>query len=102
MSSKRTTYDARPRAARRVRRLIMETLRGVEPKLIERDNLDGRECVTLGEAARFLCCSQGTLENWVSAKKFTAVDGYRKVGGLSRVHMPTLRARFADGSLMGK
>jgi hypothetical protein len=58
------------------------------------------ECVKLGEAAEYLHCSQGTLENWISAKKFTKADGLRKVGGLSRVHMPTLRARFADGTLM--
>jgi Helix-turn-helix domain len=59
-----------------------------------------QECVTPSEAAEYLHCSQGTLENWISAKKFTKADGLRKVGGLSRVHMPTLRARFADGTLM--
>lgn len=59
-----------------------------------------RECVKLGDAARYLDCSQGTLENWIGAKKFTKADGLRRVGGLTRIHMPTLRARFASGTLM--
>jgi hypothetical protein len=30
----------------------------------------GCECVMLSEAAEYLHCAQGTLENWISAKKF--------------------------------
>jgi hypothetical protein len=86
----------------------MATARGygapVPTTLSEREPIDthplDQECVKLSEAAEYLHCSQGTLENWISAKKFTKADGLRKVGGLSRVHMPTLRARFADGTLM--
>lgn len=63
-------------------------------------NVSSRECITLQDAAKYLICSQGTLMNWISAKKFTEADGLRRVGGLSRVHFPTLRARFADGTLM--
>src|ERR1700704_1022954 len=40
-----------------------------------------RECIKLKEAAEYLECSQGTLENWISARKFTTADGLRRVGG---------------------
>jgi hypothetical protein len=60
----------------------------------------GPDCITLAEAAKYLICSQSTLMNWITYKKFTEADGLRRVGGLSRVYFPTLKARFADGTLM--
>jgi hypothetical protein len=64
------------------------------------DAIPDKECIRLDEAARYLQCSPGTLSNWIYPGKFTDADGLRKIGGLSRVHLPTLRARFEDGTLL--
>jgi hypothetical protein len=64
------------------------------------DVIPDKECVRLSVVAQYLDCSPGTLENWISAKKLTRADGLREVGGLTRFHLPTLRARFAAGTLL--
>jgi hypothetical protein len=64
-----------------------------------------RECGRIRDAARFLDIAPATLTNWITLKKFTKADGLRKMGDrATRIHMPTLKARFADGTLtvMGK
>jgi hypothetical protein len=61
-----------------------------------------RELVRTADAARYLGCASGTLSNWITYKKFTRADGLRKIGGITRIHMPTLRARVLDDTLMKK
>lgn len=80
----------------------MAATRPAPAKLTQDESPNPSDCVRLSAAARYLDCSQGTLENWISARKFTRADGLRKVGGLTRIHLPTLKARFADGTLMAK
>jgi hypothetical protein len=57
------------------------------------------DLVRISAAAKYLDISPGTLTNWITYKKFTKADGLRKMGGVTRIHMPTLKARSADGTL---
>jgi hypothetical protein len=71
----------------------------LRPKLKDEAN---RELVRISDAARYLGCASGTLSNWITYKKFTRADGLRKMGGITRIHMPTLRARVLNDTLMKK
>ena len=58
------------------------------------------EWLRIEEAAEYLRVNRRTLENWISAKRFTAADGHRHFGGLTRIHFPTLKARALAGKLI--
>jgi hypothetical protein len=64
-------------------------------------SLDIAEFLTIGEAAAWLKAAPNTLQNWITLKRFTAADGLRRFGGLTRIHFPTMRKRaIADTLLM--
>jgi hypothetical protein len=67
--------------------------------IVRDEQVAGRELVRVSDAARYLGCAPGTLSNWITYKKFTKADGLRKMGRITRIHMPTLKARVADGTL---
>jgi excisionase family DNA binding protein len=56
----------------------------------KRTELDG-EVADVHEAAIYLKCSKRTLQDWINDRRFGSADGLRWVGGLMRIHMPTLR-----------
>jgi hypothetical protein len=58
------------------------------------------EFIAIPEAAKWLCAKPNTLQNWITAKRFTEADGLRRFGGSTRIHFPTMRARAISGTLM--
>jgi excisionase family DNA binding protein len=60
------------------------------------------EVVTIQEAAAYLKCSSRTLEKWIRIGRFGPADGLRRVGDLVRFHMPTLRRRVEEDTLMSR
>lgn len=58
------------------------------------------EVADLLEAAQYLKISKRTLQDYINDRRFGKDDGLRRVGGLVRIHMPTLIARFEAGTLM--
>lgn len=61
-----------------------------------------REIIRIERAAEWLDVARGTFHNWITSGKFTEADGLRRFGGTTRVHFPTMRARFHEGTLLQK
>jgi hypothetical protein len=59
-----------------------------------------REVLTIAEAAAWLRIVPGTLHNWITYGRFTTSDGLMRLGGSTRVHFPTMRARAMAGDLL--
>jgi hypothetical protein len=61
-----------------------------------------REIIRIEKAAEWLDVARGTFHNWITSGKFTEADGLRRFGGTTRVHFPTMKARFHEGTLLQK
>jgi hypothetical protein len=59
-----------------------------------------RAALVGGRPSEYLSILPKTLHHWIMDGKFTAADGLRHLGGVTRIYLPALRARAADGTLM--
>jgi hypothetical protein len=58
------------------------------------------ELIRIERAAKWLDIQPNTLHHWIMDGKFTEQDGLCRIGGVTRIHFPTLKARTRRNALL--